>query len=1072
AKKAKHKLHEPAQTIDLKEQFLTQPPREPSSSPWRIRGAIWQKKQPPSPVPIPEVHRSHATALASGMNQGKVQSFGPSAPSLGNAAEFDIAKELADLPSDAFSSSASSSSPKAQGNTILISSQDKPSSVKQRLAAPVNGLRQTTLFDRKGVPAPASQTNKRHNWPLASKEEPPTHHKLDTEAMKTWVYPTNLGTIRDYQYNIVARGLFHNLLVALPTGLGKTFIAATIMLNWLRWTKDAQIIFVAPTKPLVSQQVEACFGIAGISRSQTTMLTGGVPPALREEEWQSKRVFFMTPQTLINDLKKGICDPKRIVLLVVDEAHRATGAYAYVEVVQFIRRFNSSFRVLALTATPGSDVESVQKVIDGLDISRVEIRTESSLDIAQFVHSRKIEKKSFTNSRDMLVCMDLLSRAVQPVLNKLNEQNAFWARDPMQITNFGLQKSRQQWMASEAGRRAPGAVKGMVMALFMSLTGLAHGIDMLKYHGIRPFYTKLLDYEKEAKAKYQKQITGSDHFHKLMDMLRDYTRDPDYMGHPKLEYLRQVILNHFMEAEEGRAADGPASNTRIMVFASWRDSAEDIARVLKLNEPMIRPHVFVGQAASKNSEGMDQKRQLEVVEQFKAGKYNTLIATSIGEEGLDIGEVDLIVCYDSKASPIRMLQRMGRTGRKRQGNIVLLQMAGKEEDDAFKAKDNYERMQEMIAKGDRFNFHDDRSRRIVPKEIQPQVDKRVVEIPVENSQRELPEPRRGRGKKLKGPQKKFHMPDGVRTGFVTASRMDDSNYDDDQATRRPRKQAAKKPSIIDEPEPVVTLDEVTLDEHQEKQLARLYQQVNDADDDGVIEKPSTTSHPERQRRPTRTRYFAKHGRATASFIDLVNRMHNTDTARINQLKQNLHKSDLEDGASADEVSEADDVAKEEKEEDAHPYRTPSRPRARNLASRSANEVEVGEGLPSSPPATDPRWRIRSQALTLGSADTEGEDEEEDYRLDSELADFIADDAEPIAEASSSPLPEPDADLPDLGTILGRKKTTAPAAAAVIQSSDTMAEDESEDDEPVVVQQQKGKKRRRRVIEDSDDEDEE
>ena len=89
------------------------------------------------------------------------------------------------------------------------------------------------------------------------------------------------------------------------------------MLNWFRWTHDAQIVFVAPTKPLVHQQVDACFNIAGIPRSQTVMLTGEVPPAVRAEEWGKKRVFFMTPQTLVNDYKHGYADPKRIVLLVV-----------------------------------------------------------------------------------------------------------------------------------------------------------------------------------------------------------------------------------------------------------------------------------------------------------------------------------------------------------------------------------------------------------------------------------------------------------------------------------------------------------------------------------------------------------------------------------------------------------------------------------------------------------------------------------------------------------------------------------------------------------------------------------
>lgn len=68
-----------------------------------------------------------------------------------------------------------------------------------------------------------------------------------------------------------------------------------------------------------------------------------------------------------------------------------------------------------------------------------------------------------------------------------------------------------------------------------------------------------------------------------------------------------------------------------------------------------------------------------MIQQFQSGSYNTLVATCIGEEGLDIGDVDLIICYDSQNSPIRMLQRMGRTGRKRDGRVVVLLTAGKEE---------------------------------------------------------------------------------------------------------------------------------------------------------------------------------------------------------------------------------------------------------------------------------------------------------------------------------------------------------------------------------------------------------
>jgi len=71
-------------------------------------------------------------------------------------------------------------------------------------------------------------------------------------------------------------------------------------------------------------------------------------------------------------------------------------------------------------------------------------------------------------------------------------------------------------------------------------------------------------------------------------------------------------------------------------------------------------------------EGINQKLQKKVVNEFRAGGYNVLVATAIGEEGLDIGSVDLIICFDALKSPIRLVQRMGRTGRARQGRIVLL----------------------------------------------------------------------------------------------------------------------------------------------------------------------------------------------------------------------------------------------------------------------------------------------------------------------------------------------------------------------------------------------------------------
>lgn len=90
-----------------------------------------------------------------------------------------------------------------------------------------------------------------------------SYHTIDQEAIKTYIYPINYP-LRDYQFSISRTALFRNTLVCLPTGLGKTFIAAVVMFNFYRWFPDGKVVFLAPTKPLVAQQIDACYQITGI----------------------------------------------------------------------------------------------------------------------------------------------------------------------------------------------------------------------------------------------------------------------------------------------------------------------------------------------------------------------------------------------------------------------------------------------------------------------------------------------------------------------------------------------------------------------------------------------------------------------------------------------------------------------------------------------------------------------------------------------------------------------------------------------------------------------------------------
>jgi ATP-dependent DNA helicase MPH1 len=384
------------------------------------------------------------------------------------------------------------------------------------------------------------------------------------------------------------------------------------MLNWFRWAPEGQIAFLAPTKPLVHQQIEACFTIAGIPRSQTATMTGGVPKTLRQEYWEERRVFFTTPQTILNDIRNRLCDPKRIVCLVVDEAHRTTGAYAYGEVMKLVRRENNSFRVLALTATPGSTVEAVQGVIDALGIARVEIRTDESIDIRQYIQRRHLEVQTFPPSDNMTELRDLYCKCLEPMLKKLNGAKAFYQTRAENLTPYGVMMAKKEWMNSAQARNLNKGYFYSLLKIFRNLASLAHALVLLNTHGIRLFYDRLMNArddqsEEEVTESAVDSIRKEPSYSELIDRAAAIVADPNFSGHPKIDFMINSILKHFAEAQD----EDTKRSTRIMVFTSFRESAEEVTRILKRHEPMIRPHVFVGQANTKNSSRMSQKEQLE-----------------------------------------------------------------------------------------------------------------------------------------------------------------------------------------------------------------------------------------------------------------------------------------------------------------------------------------------------------------------------------------------------------------------------------------------------------------------------
>ncbi|KAJ3375664.1 hypothetical protein GGF31_002867 [Allomyces arbusculus] len=547
-------------------------------------------------------------------------------------------------------------------------------------------------------------------------------HSFDPDAIVQWIYPTNMP-VRDYQINIVQKALFNNTLVSIPTGLGKTLIAAVVMLNFYMWFPEGKIVFMAPTRPLVAQQQSACYKITGIPIEDMVVFVGTtISPEERKQYWQTKRVFFTTPHNMANDLNHGTCPGKDVVLIVVDEAHRATGQYPYVPCVRELLKFHQDFRVLALSATPGSRREQVQEVISNLLINRIEIRTEESADLMQYTFKRTKQSVVVSLSGPAKEAHARFVQFMRPIAQRLKSLGVAHTDDPDQMSSFGI-------MARAKKLGFPHGCYGDVSALQRMLALL----ETLNTQSLAAFRQALRDLPidmQTSKVKSNKALAAwvqSLAFKEYVGWLGSIMdNDPHFVAHPKQAALERIVLEHLAnQAKDDRAATG---GSKIMIFAKFRNIVDEIAKILDKHRPLVRVMSFVGQSSHKaTGRGLNQREQLAIIRQFQEGGYNVLVSTSVGEEGLDIGDIDLIICYDTSQSPVQMLQRMGRTGRKREGRVVCLLTAGKEEEQYKKSQDNYKSVQSMIQKGGLQLF--DKPARMIPFNIKPVLIKCFLNIP-------------------------------------------------------------------------------------------------------------------------------------------------------------------------------------------------------------------------------------------------------------------------------------------------------------------------------------------------------
>jgi len=445
---------------------------------------------------------------------------------------------------------------------------------------------------------------------------------------------------RTYQEVIAVSAVKENTLVVLPTGLGKTVIAA---MTASKKVEEGKILFLAPTKPLVEQHKRTFKELLTVKEEKLQLMTGDIRPNKREKLWKSKKIFFATPQVVENDLISQNIPIEEFSFVIFDEAHRATGDYSYVFISEKMPRTHR----MALTASPGGSKDKIEEVAQNLGIQNYEVRTEEDPDVKPYIQERNVEWKKVKLTPQFEKAKQHLDKAYKRQLKKLKNQGHLNKTSNVHKTQ--LLKLRNSLSARISTEDDPKLYSGL--SYVATALKISQAIELLETQGTSQAYEYLEGLETDD-SKAAKRALNDNDVQKAKNIITYLKKR--HKEHPKLDKLLEILGD--IEDDE-----------KAIVFTEYRASTRKI--VEELNDSGHEAVKFVGQ---QGDEGMTQTEQIETLADFDQDKYNVLVSTSIGEEGLDIPAVDYVLFYEPIPSGIRDIQRMGRTGRQEEGKVVVL----------------------------------------------------------------------------------------------------------------------------------------------------------------------------------------------------------------------------------------------------------------------------------------------------------------------------------------------------------------------------------------------------------------
>lgn len=453
----------------------------------------------------------------------------------------------------------------------------------------------------------------------------------------------DLIEFREYQDSIALKAVDRNTLIVIPTALGKTIIAIIALAILIR--DGGKCIFLAPTRPLVHQHAANIRKFLNLQETEIAEVTGEIKKSMRKELYHSARVIVSTPQVINNDSSLFYDLKNEVRAVIFDEAHRAIGNYSYVEVANFF----SDSRIIATTASPGGDRAKIDQIINNLRIAELEIRDENSPDVVSYIKGIDIEQVKIPTPPGPTEIIEELREMLNDMIKKLESFSLrIQGRSRKELISLGDYLFSQ---IKRGNKYLYSAVRIRTYAILIDYL-----LEFAETQGVLPFYAYLQDMK--SNNKNAKKIVADGRMLAVEKKAERLSAQPLSLHTPKISKIIEILKERGFE--------------KAIVFCHYRITANILSDTLR--KEGFSCEKFIGQSSRKEGKGMSQKEQTATLQAFREGQIKVLVATQVGEEGLDVPSADTVIFYEPVASEVRSIQRRGRTGRFGKGKVYVLTM--------------------------------------------------------------------------------------------------------------------------------------------------------------------------------------------------------------------------------------------------------------------------------------------------------------------------------------------------------------------------------------------------------------